>query len=147
MSIRSIVLVAATLITTSFAAGSALSQSAVETTVLPDGSVMVVNIRGTSEFCIDPRDRRTCRLLDKPCDFIVANAATRQITDPEAISPEAILAYGGPDVTPAFLKDNSELVSGFKFGRNECGLTKTVKALIDSRPDNDNPGPEPGSAN
>jgi hypothetical protein len=141
MSIRSIGLIAATLITTSFAAGSALAQGAVEAQVLPDGSVMVVNIRGTSEFCIDPQDRSTCRVLAKPCDFIVANRATRQITDPETVSSEAVLAYGGPNALP-LIQDNRELVSSFKFGGNECGLSKTAKALIDNRPDNDE-GPEP----
>jgi hypothetical protein len=103
-----------------------------------------VNIRGTSEFCIDPQDRSTCRVLAKPCDFIVANRATRQITDPETVSSEAVLAYGGPNALP-LIQDNRELVSSFKFGGNECGLSKTAKALIDNRPDNDTPENPQGS--
>ncbi|HKH21915.1 MAG TPA: hypothetical protein VKB53_13785, partial [Gammaproteobacteria bacterium] len=95
MSIRKITLVAATLFATGFAANSALA-GAVDVQVLPDGSVMAVNIQGVSEFCIDPQDRSTCRLLKNHCDFIVANPHTRQITEPEPVSAEAILLYGGP---------------------------------------------------
>ena len=57
---------------------------------------MAVNVEGVSEFCVDPKDRSTCRLLKNHCDFIVANKKTRQITEPEPISAEAILLYGGP---------------------------------------------------
>jgi hypothetical protein len=145
MSIRNIALVAAILIATGFAANSALA-GAVDVQVLPDGSVMAVNVEGVSEFCIDPQDRRTCRLLKNHCDFIVANPHTRQISEPEPITSEAILAYGGPDSLP-LLQDNSELVKSFKFGENECNLTQTAKALIQNdRPDND-PDPQPGSPN
>jgi hypothetical protein len=133
--------VAATLITTSFAAAPALAGAA-DVQILPDGRVMIVNLEGTTEFCIDPQDRRTCRLLRNRCDFIVADRRNRQVTEPEAISSEAILAYGGPDSLP-LLQDNSELVKSFKFGENECGLTQTAKALIqDNRPDNDRPDPD-----
>lgn len=143
MSIRNITLVAATLIATGFAANPALA-GAVDFQVLPDGSVMAVNIQGVSEFCIDPQDRRTCRLLKNHCDFIVANPHTRQITEPEPISAEAILLYGGPDSLP-LLQNNEELVKSFKFGENECNLALAKAFIPDNRPDND--GPEPGSPN
>lgn len=115
--------------------------TAAEVQVLPDGSVMVVQLEGTSEFCMNPQDRSTCRLLKNKCDFVVANRNTGQITDPEKISSEAVLAYGGPDSLP-ILQDNKELLDSFKFGNNECGLTKTAKALIENRPDNE---PDQGS--
>jgi len=144
MNNRNIALVVATLITASFAAGPALSGAA-DVQILPDGSVMIVNLEGTTEFCLDPQDRSTCRLLKNRCDFIVANKNDRQITEPEPITAEAILLYGGPDSLP-LLQDNSELVKSFKFGENECNLVQTAKAFIDNdRPDND--GPEPGSPN
>jgi hypothetical protein len=143
MSIRNITLVAATLIATGFAANSALA-GAVDVQVLPDGSVMAVNVQGVSEFCIDPQDRSTCRLLKNHCDFIVANPNTRQITEPEPISAEAILLYGGPDSLP-LLQNNEELVKSFKFGENECNLALAKAFIPENRPDNDRP--ESGSPN
>jgi hypothetical protein len=143
MSIRNVILVAATLIATGFAANSALA-GAVDIQVLPDGSVMAVNVEGVSEFCIDPQDRSTCRLLKNHCDFIVANRNTRQITEPEPISAEAILLYGGPESLP-LLQNNEELVKSFKFGENECNLALAKAFIPENRPDND--GPEPGSPN
>jgi hypothetical protein len=127
MNNRHIAVIGATLITMSFAAGPALSADDIQ--ILPDGSVMIVQLEGTSEFCIDPQDRRTCRILENRCDFIVANKKTGQITEPEPISSEAILLYGGPESLP-LLKDNSELLGSFKFGNNECNLTQTAKASI-----------------
>jgi hypothetical protein len=143
MNMRNHTLVAATLIATGFAANAAMA-SAVDVQVLPDGSVMAVNIQGVSEFCIDPQDRSTCRLLKNQCDFIVANPHTRQITEPEPISAEAILLYGGPDSLP-FLQDNKELVKSFKFGENECNLVLAKAFIPDNRPDNDRP--DSGSPN
>jgi hypothetical protein len=143
MSIRKIILVAATLIATGFAGNSALA-AAVDVQVLPDGSVMAVNVEGVSEFCIDPQDRSTCRLLKNHCDFIVANPHTRQITEPEPISAEAILLYGGPESLP-LLQNNEELVKSFKFGENECNLTLAKAFIPENRPDNDRP--DSGSPN
>jgi hypothetical protein len=143
MSIRNITLIAATLIATGFAASSALA-GAVDIQILPDGSVMAVNTEGVSEFCIDPQDRSTCRLLKNHCDFIVANPHTRQITEPEPISAEAILLYGGPESLP-LLQDNKELVKSFKFGANECNLSLAKAFVPENRPDNDRP--ESGSPN
>jgi hypothetical protein len=90
-----------------------------EVQILPDGRVVVVNLEGESEFCIDPKDRRTCRVLSNPCDFIVANRETREITDPKPISDE----YVQPDEFP-ILRDDSELVGGFKLNVFACGLAK-----------------------
>src|SRR4026209_220008 len=121
MNNRSIVLRAASFIVAGFAANSAMA-GAVDIQVLPDGSVMAVNVEGVSEFCVDPQDRSTCRLLKNHCDFIVANPHTRQITEPEPISAEAILLYGGPESLP-LLQNNEELVKSFKFSENDCNLT------------------------
>ena len=143
MSIRKITLVAATLFATGFAANSALA-GAVDVQVLPDGSVIAVNVEGVSEFCVDPQDRSTCRLLKNHCDFIVANPHTRQITEPEPISAEAILLYGGPESLP-LLQNNEELVKSFKFGANECNLTLAKAFIPNNRPDDDRP--DSGSPN
>jgi hypothetical protein len=143
MSIRKITLVAATLFATGFAANSALA-GAVDVQVLPDGSVIAVNVEGVSEFCVDPQDRSTCRLLKNHCDFIVANPHTRQITEPEPISAEAILLYGGPESLP-LLQNNEELVKSFKFGENECNLTLAKAFIPNNRPDDDRP--DSGSPN
>jgi hypothetical protein len=143
MNNRNIVLSAAILIAAGFAANSALA-GAVDVQVLPDGSVIAVNVEGVSEFCIDPQDRSTCRLLKNHCDFIVANKRTRQITEPEPISAEAILLYGGPDSLP-LLQNNEELVKSFKFGKNECNLALAKAFIPENRPDNDRA--EPGSPN
>jgi len=143
MSIRKITLVAATFFATGFAASSAMA-GAVDIQVLPDGSVMAVNVEGVSEFCVDPQDRSTCRLLKNHCDFIVANPNTRQITEPEPISAEAILLYGGPESLP-LLQNNEELVKSFKFGENECNLTLAKAFIPNNRPDDDRP--DSGSPN
>src|SRR5215208_6313365 len=137
MNNRSMVLWAASFIVAGFAANSALA-GAVDIQVLPDGSVMAVNVEGVSEFCVDPQDRSTCRLLKNHCDFIVANRKTRQITEPEPISAEAILLYGGPESLP-LLQNNEELVKNFKFGANECNLTLAKAFVPVNRPDDDLP--------
>jgi hypothetical protein len=105
--------------------------TAAEVQILPGGSVMVVQLEGSTRFCTN---RNTCRTLRNRCDFIVANRGTREITSPERISNEAVLAYGGPAALP-ILRDNSRLLSSFKFGRNECGLSRSARAQIRSRPD------------
>jgi len=143
MNNRSIVLRAASFIVAGFAANSAMA-GAVDIQVLPDGSVMAVNVEGVSEFCVDPQDRSTCRLLKNHCDFIVANPHTRQITEPEPISAEAILLYGGPESLP-LLQNNEELVKSFKFGENECNLTLAKAFVPQNRPDDDRP--DSGSPN
>jgi hypothetical protein len=143
MNKRSNVLRAASFIVAGFAANSAMA-AAVDVQVLPDGSVMAVNVEGVSEFCIDPQDRSTCRLLKNHCDFIVANPHTRQITEPEPISAEAILLYGGPESLP-LLQNNEELVKSFKFGENECNLTLAKAFVPQNRPDDDRP--DSGSPN
>jgi hypothetical protein len=136
---RNIALVAVTLMTSSLAAAPALA-GAGDFQILPGGKVIFVNLEGTTEFCIDPQDRRTCRVLSNRCDFIVADPQNRQITEPEPISLEAILAHGGPGALP-LLQDNSELVRNFTFGANECNLKQTAKAHTDNDP------PDSGSPN
>ena len=71
MNNRNFVFSAAILIVAGFAANRYWA-GAVDLRVLPDGSVMAVNVEGVSEFCVDPQDRSTCRLLKNHCDFIVA---------------------------------------------------------------------------
>jgi hypothetical protein len=94
-----------------------------EVQILPDGRVIVVQLEGSSEFCTNPNDRRTCRVLNKPCDFIVANGKTGEITDPKQISDEAV----DPDNFP-LLRDDKELVEGFNLGGISCGLSNSASA-------------------
>jgi hypothetical protein len=111
----------------------------VEVQVLPNGQVIIVQVEGESEFCIDPADRSTCRQLTKSCDFVVADRKTRKITDPEPVSAEAVIAIGGVDAFH-LMQDPSELTPSFKQG-GACGLDKSVKALVPI------PGPIGGSPN
>ena len=101
----------------------------VEMQIGPGGQVMVLNVEGESEFCIDPSDRSTCKMLRNSCDFVIADPRTREITDPERVSPEAVIAFGGPDALP-LIRDSDQLLPGFKRGQNECGLGKTAKAAV-----------------
>jgi hypothetical protein len=94
-----------------------------EVQILPDGRVIVVQLEGSSEFCTNPKDRRTCRVLNKPCDFVVANGKTGEITDPKQISDEAV----EPDNFP-LLRDDKELVEGFNLGGISCGLSNSASA-------------------
>lgn len=85
--------------------------------IRPDGRVLVVNLEGETEFCIDPNDRTTCRVLANPCDFIVADKEKREITDPRPVSDELV----DPEDLP-ILRDDEDLLEGFKLGGIGCGL-------------------------
>jgi hypothetical protein len=100
--------------------GQELGQGAAEVQILPDGKVLVLNLHGTSEFCVNPQDRSTCRELDRSCDFIVVDPRTQEISEPEPVSAEAIAFHGGPGALPLVRGD--ELLPDFKFGENECNL-------------------------
>jgi hypothetical protein len=119
---------------------SAAMAGVVEMQILPNGSVIAVNVAGVSEFCIDPRDRSTCRQLDDPCEFVVANPNTREITEPERISAEAVIALGGADAFALSQEENfEELLPGFQEGGN-C-LIKTVRAQVNQPPHDNDPNP------
>src|SRR5688572_1256570 len=91
--------------------------SAAEVQIRPDGRVLVVNLEGETEFCIDRKDRTTCRVMSNVCDFIVADKETREITDPRPVSDELV----DPEDLP-ILRDDEELLEGFKLGGIGCGL-------------------------
>ena len=91
--------------------------TAAEVQIRPDGRVLVVNLEGETEFCIDPKDRKTCRVLANVCDFIVADKESRQITDPQQVSDDLV----DPEEFP-ILRDDEELLEGFKLGGIGCGL-------------------------
>jgi hypothetical protein len=111
------------LLFTSLAVEPALSQGAAEVQVLPNDKVMILNLQGTSEFCADPQDRTTCRVLERGCDFIVVDPRTKEISEPEPITAEAIAVHGGPGALP-LAQGISELLPDFKFGENECNLAQ-----------------------
>jgi hypothetical protein len=124
---------------------AAIAAGVVEMQILPNGTVIAVNVAGQSEFCVDPQDRSTCRQLRRRCDFVVVNPATRQITEPERISAEAVIALGGPDAFALSQEEKfEELLPGFQEGGN-C-LVKSVKAeTLLERADQDPPERENGS--
>jgi hypothetical protein len=135
MSNRHIALITATLITTSFAAGTltipsfaaspapgaeAAPGGAAEVQILPNNKVLVLNLQGTTEFCRSQEDPSTCLLIKDACDFIVVDPMTGEISEPEPITPEAVAAHAGKTGLP--LTNNEELLPQFKFGENECNL-------------------------
>jgi hypothetical protein len=119
--------------TSSFGQGS---QGAAEVQVLPNNRVMIVNLEGTLEFCLNEQDRGcadrgggnaadkscSCRILANSCDFVVANRETGEISEPEPISLQAAEFYGGKDSFSIIKEKNPDLLDRFKFGDNECNM-------------------------
>jgi hypothetical protein len=63
------------------------------------------------------------------CDFVIANPQTGEISEPRQITKE--------DVPPGALpivQDNRELLESYKFGENECGLSKYASSQAGVNP-------------
>lgn len=110
-----------------------------EVQILEDGRVIIVHLEGESEFCFDEKDlalredtiaitptadmpvsdRVNCRVLSNPCDFIIADKKKRTISEPKPVSDAAV----DPDTFP-ILRDDKELVGGFKLNVFGCGLAQ-----------------------
>jgi hypothetical protein len=152
MSNRSIALMALTLVATMFATASAMAQeptdlAAVEVQVLPNNNAIIVNLGDQDlEFCLDERDRGcadgsgnpqdsscSCRLLQNSCDFIIANKATGEISEPEPITPQAVDLVGGPGALSILKEKSPLLVESFKFGENECNMRAAATVPGDDR--------------
>jgi hypothetical protein len=134
MSLMGLSLIFGLASTSSFGQGAG-SQGAAEVQVLPNGNVMIVNLEGTLEFCLNEQDRGcadnsgnppdrkcSCRILQNSCDFIVANKETGEISEPQPISVEAVDLYGGQGAFPIIKEKSTDLLDKFKFGENECNM-------------------------
>jgi hypothetical protein len=117
--------------------------TAVDVQIGSGDTVAVVQLSGSSRFCLDPRDPSTCRDLRRRCDIVVAKPG--RITDPKRVSREAVAGIGGGGPAFPFLRDNSKLLPDFRAG-NACSLGRRAEGPRgQDRPDR--PETQPGSPN
>jgi hypothetical protein len=93
--------------------------TAVDVAIRGDTTLMVL-LRGSAQLCQRTNGERRCRVVNRPCDFIVARAG-QGITDPEAVSARALRPYGRAASAFPFLANQGRLMASFRVAGG-CGL-------------------------